>query len=281
MSEGGPAPADRVELGFRLVTARRPTEAELQAPMVDITEKIDDPVRMYLTQMGEIPLLTRQQEIALAKEIEITRSRFRRKLLECDWVIQSAVKVLRRVHQGSIWLDGKDITRCSTRERMYRGLTHIPEDRHRRGLILQYSLTENFLLGFEDSQPYVRGPFLNYQAAESHAAAAITKFDVRTPGLEVFAIHENARHPNPAELRDARTGQMLWGKPGAGVLGEGSRGPDVGRGNAMDIDPRYPGYEMWASGDVEGVYTAQLSTPDPELGPRGRALTSDLTGGQV
>ena len=34
----------------------------------------DDPVRMYLTQMGEIPLLTRQQEIALAKEIEITRA---------------------------------------------------------------------------------------------------------------------------------------------------------------------------------------------------------------
>ncbi len=65
----------------------------------------DDPVRMYLTQMGEIPLLTRQQEIALAKEIEITRSRFRRKLLECDWVIQSAVKVLRRVHTGDLPFD--------------------------------------------------------------------------------------------------------------------------------------------------------------------------------
>ena len=58
----------------------------------------DDPVRMYLTQMGEIPLLTRQQEIALAKQIELTRARFRRKLLECDYVIQTAVKVLSRVH---------------------------------------------------------------------------------------------------------------------------------------------------------------------------------------
>jgi RNA polymerase primary sigma factor len=36
----------------------------------------DDPVRMYLTQMGEIPLLTRQEEIALAKRIELTRARF-------------------------------------------------------------------------------------------------------------------------------------------------------------------------------------------------------------
>jgi RNA polymerase primary sigma factor len=44
----------------------------------------DDPVRMYLTQMGEIPLLTRQEEIALAKKIEITRAKFRRKVLECD-----------------------------------------------------------------------------------------------------------------------------------------------------------------------------------------------------
>ncbi len=41
----------------------------------------DDPVRMYLTQMGEIPLLTRQEEIALAKRIEMTRARFRSRLL--------------------------------------------------------------------------------------------------------------------------------------------------------------------------------------------------------
>ena len=54
----------------------------------------DDPVRMYLTQMGEIPLLTRQQEVALAKQIELTRTRFRRKVLECDYVMQTAVKVL-------------------------------------------------------------------------------------------------------------------------------------------------------------------------------------------
>ena len=46
------------------------------------------PVRMYLTQMGEIPLLTRQEEISLARRIEITRAAFRRKLLECDYVIQ-------------------------------------------------------------------------------------------------------------------------------------------------------------------------------------------------
>ncbi len=65
----------------------------------------DDPVRMYLTQMGEIPLLTRQEEIALAKRIEITRALFRRKLLECDFVIQYAVRILSRVHKGELPFD--------------------------------------------------------------------------------------------------------------------------------------------------------------------------------
>ena len=60
----------------------------------------DDPVRMYLTQMGEIPLLTRKEEIRLARKIEITRAAFRRKLLCCDYVIRSAAKVLHRVYRG-------------------------------------------------------------------------------------------------------------------------------------------------------------------------------------
>jgi RNA polymerase primary sigma factor len=65
----------------------------------------DDPVRMYLTQMGEIPLLTRQQEVALAKQIELTRAKFRHKVLECDYVMQTAVKVLRRVQDGELPFD--------------------------------------------------------------------------------------------------------------------------------------------------------------------------------
>ncbi len=65
----------------------------------------DDPVRMYLTQMGEIPLLTRQEEITLAKRIEDTRRQFRTRLLECDYVIQAAFKILRRVHDGELPFD--------------------------------------------------------------------------------------------------------------------------------------------------------------------------------
>src|SRR4029077_13257098 len=68
-------------------------------------KRIDDPVRMYLTQMGEIPLLTRQQEIALAKKIEVTRKRFRRKVLECDYALSNVVETLKRVHTGELPFD--------------------------------------------------------------------------------------------------------------------------------------------------------------------------------
>ncbi len=71
----------------------------------DISRRIDDPVRMYLTQMGEIPLLTRDQEIALAKKIEITRRKFRRKVLECDYALRLVVDVLRKVNSGELPFD--------------------------------------------------------------------------------------------------------------------------------------------------------------------------------
>jgi len=78
---------------------------ELLAVETEAESWSDDPVRMYLTQMGEIPLLTRQEEIALAKRIEVTRAKFRRKLLECDFVIQYALRILNRVHIGELPFD--------------------------------------------------------------------------------------------------------------------------------------------------------------------------------
>jgi RNA polymerase primary sigma factor len=71
----------------------------------EISRRIDDPVRMYLTQMGEIPLLTREQEINLAKRIEITRKRFRRKVLECHFALALVVDVLKKVNDGELPFD--------------------------------------------------------------------------------------------------------------------------------------------------------------------------------
>ncbi len=69
------------------------------------SEKIDDPVRMYLTQMGEIPLLTRDQEISLAKKIELTRKMFRKKILECALASNEAVQIFEDVQQGNLAFD--------------------------------------------------------------------------------------------------------------------------------------------------------------------------------
>jgi RNA polymerase primary sigma factor len=92
-----------------------PTDAEADLdPDADVGDDVlpeaveawsDDPVRMYLTQMGEIPLLTRAQEIFLARQIETTRAQFRAKLLECEFVAQQAFRVLCRVQRGELPFD--------------------------------------------------------------------------------------------------------------------------------------------------------------------------------
>ncbi|HEB52828.1 MAG TPA: hypothetical protein ENI87_06200, partial [bacterium] len=87
------------------VEIAEPSEAELAAPVVDITEKIDDPVRMYLTQMGEIPLLTREEEISLARKIELTRKQFRKEVLSSGFGMKNAIEILEDVLRGELAFD--------------------------------------------------------------------------------------------------------------------------------------------------------------------------------
>ena len=71
----------------------------------DVARRIDDPIRMYLTQMGQIPLLTRTSEIALARKIELARMAFRRKMLQCDYCARNSLDLLQQVHNGSMSFD--------------------------------------------------------------------------------------------------------------------------------------------------------------------------------
>jgi len=71
----------------------------------DVARRIDDPIRMYLTQMGQIPLLTRNSEISLARKIEIARMAFRRKMLQCDYCARNSLDLLQQVHSGSMSFD--------------------------------------------------------------------------------------------------------------------------------------------------------------------------------
>ncbi|HEY5312414.1 MAG TPA: sigma-70 family RNA polymerase sigma factor [Pirellulales bacterium] len=68
-------------------------------------DRIDDPVRIYLMQMGEIPLLSRTQEVESAKRIEVARTRFRNGLLASDFVLAGAVAMIKKVRDGELRLD--------------------------------------------------------------------------------------------------------------------------------------------------------------------------------
>ena len=109
--EIAPAPRRKTTVEKQVETAHREAKQEKrQAAAPKLTgeaeaSRTEDPVRMYLTQMGEIPLLTRQEEIALAKQIEVTRKRFRRHLLESDYAARVAIDMLRDVFAGDLPFD--------------------------------------------------------------------------------------------------------------------------------------------------------------------------------
>ena len=84
------------------------------------SRRIDDPIRMYLTQMGEIPLLTRDEEIALARKIELSRMAFRRRMLESDYCARNCVEILQQVDEGILSFDRT--MKISTSENLIRSV---------------------------------------------------------------------------------------------------------------------------------------------------------------
>ena len=82
------------------------TEAPVPTVLPDEPAKwSNDPIRLYLSQMAEIPLLTREEEISLAKKIEVTRKRFRRTVLGCHLGMTATVSTLSKVHKGLLPFD--------------------------------------------------------------------------------------------------------------------------------------------------------------------------------
>jgi len=112
MDKGGEQAGKDKKLAADKVLEKRLTEGD--------GRRIDDPVRMYLTQMGEIPLLAREEEISLAKKIELTRLAFRRKVLENDYCARNAAEILQQVNDGMLPFDRT--MKMSTAENLIRSV---------------------------------------------------------------------------------------------------------------------------------------------------------------
>lgn len=98
-----------------------------------------------------------------------------------------AIAGLRKSISGKIVLNNKDITGKSPKDAIEAGLGHIPEDRHKRGLVLKYSLAENSILGIHYKEPFAKGIIMNYSKVKDHARKLIANYDVRTPNEDVAA----------------------------------------------------------------------------------------------
>jgi RNA polymerase primary sigma factor len=97
----------------------------------------DDPVRMYLVQMGQIPMLSRGEEVAAAKEIERTRARYRHSMLATDFVLQGALHLLEQVGSADLRLDRTievSVTNTAEKKRILRRL--VPNVKTLRQLLV-------------------------------------------------------------------------------------------------------------------------------------------------
>ena len=100
----------------------------------------------------------------------------------------SALTGLEKISSGTITLCGKDITKAPIRDRSVAGMSHIPEDRHKHGLVLDYSLEENMVLQRYWEPTFQNHGFLKFDAIRKYAEGLIEKFDVRSGQGPVTAV---------------------------------------------------------------------------------------------
>lgn len=130
---------------------------------------------------------------------------------------------LRKCQEGSITLNGKDLTNKTPRFISESGLSNIPEDRHKHGLVLDFSMAENIVLETYFHPEFNKNGFLNYDAINKHAEKLIEEFDVRTPG-----IHTLARALSGGNQQKAIIAREVNKNPDLLIAAQPTRGLDVG-----------------------------------------------------
>ena len=135
-----------------------------------------------------------------------------------------AIIGLRKILSGKIILHDRDVSTLSIRERISTGMAHIPEDRHKHGLILDYSVQENLVLKNYYLEPFSHKGLLNWDYIYDHAERVIKDFDVRAgEGAEA-----SARSLSGGNQQKAIVGREFDGNPDLLIAVQPTRGLDVG-----------------------------------------------------
>ena len=130
---------------------------------------------------------------------------------------------LRRANEGSIQLDGRDITRAPVAARTRLGLAYMPADRTSTGLVKSLSVAENLMLRDSRRPPYARGAFLSPAGVQGKARALMQGYDIRAPAPQTLAARLSGG--NQQKIVVARE---LDRKPAALVAHQPAWGLDIG-----------------------------------------------------
>ncbi|MFW6120207.1 MAG: ABC transporter ATP-binding protein [Petrotogales bacterium] len=133
---------------------------------------------------------------------------------------------LRKLEGGTIKLLKKDLTNASPLEVRQKGLNHIPEDRLRRGLITDYPVYYNMILGKHEDRPFSEEGFLNHDAIKKYAQSLTEKFDVRPNNPEILA--GTLSGGNQQKVIVARELDDTPHSPKIAVISQPTRGLDIG-----------------------------------------------------
>ncbi|MFU7517480.1 ABC transporter ATP-binding protein [Clostridium sp. HCS.1] len=135
-----------------------------------------------------------------------------------------AITGMRSIEEGSITFNGKDITKDSIRKRIDEGIAHIPEDRHKRGLILDYTLEDNLVLKTYKNEPFSKNGLINRNKISEYANEIIDTFDVRS-GEGGKSI---ARSLSGGNQQKGIIGREIQSDPDLLIAVQPTRGLDVG-----------------------------------------------------
>jgi general nucleoside transport system ATP-binding protein len=135
-----------------------------------------------------------------------------------------AITGMRDIEEGSIIFNGKNITKSSIRNRIDAGIAHIPEDRHKRGLILDYTMEDNMVLKVYKNEPFSKNGLINRNKIAEYANNIIETFDVRS-GEGGQSI---ARSLSGGNQQKGIIGREVQSDPDLLIAVQPTRGLDVG-----------------------------------------------------